>query len=821
MKKYLWFFCLIFCFLALFQGVSSAISISASPSPASAGQSVTFTVSSSYMIFGSPPNCTIEINFGDGSSWRNLSTCTTSNCVKTISHTYTTAGQYTITARSVSGCAPPPYSPDPATTSLTVRCPSLSITSPSTLPQGTLVTAYTYQIQSSGGVTPYAFSITSGALPQGLSMSNSGLISGTPTASGTYNFTVTCTDACPLGDQSQNKSFSISITCPQLNMTSVPALPAGTTGQAYSHQLQSSGGQQPVSFALTAGSLPPGLNLGSSGLISGTPSSAGTYNFTITATDTCTAGIQTAQSSFSINISPAPCPALTIVSPVTLPAGTVTQAFSYQILTSGGQSPVNFTLSSGSLPPGLSLTPTGLISGTPSAAGTSNFSITATDVCPAGAQITQKAFAININPAPCAPLNITSPSILTSGTAGQVYNYQVQATGGQPPVLFELTGGSLPPGLSLSSTGLISGMPSATGTNNFTITATDVCAAGVQSVSRTFSIIISGDVKATVSPSSSRITRNLAWTQNIFYRFSSDSTATITLNSSGGSFRANNTMIGEINTPLTATITNGAGNVSEVLNVPVAISQRAEQAGTSRIIYTRTFTNGTLSVDAQTEIIVTSGAASDFKITRLQLYFENQRAEITVKRNQPLLKAFADIRLSGSGLLTGYWEVDGRVLQYVNRHLVYGNSITLVSPNVPSLPTFSPGTHIVRFVITQPSEDIPVPEAIYFVTAEESEEVRMIGLTMPEDNTEITYSPITFDWQNVKWATTYLIVFSGQNDEKPIFSAYTKDPSYRIPPFILNSLFMPEGAYHWRVKGYDAAGDIIGESPVYGFSFSE
>lgn len=822
MKKYLLFFCLIFCFCHGFQGDSEAMTVTASPSSATVGQSVTITVSSSYPAGMFSPNCTLEVNFGDGSGWSSLSACTTLSCVRTITHVYATPGVFTITAQGKSGaCIPAPNPPYPGVTTLTIQCTSISITSSSTLPQGLLNTAYSYQVQASGGVAPYAFSITGGSLPPGLSMSTAGMVSGTPSASGTYNFTVTCIDNCPTGTQSRNKSFTILITCPLLNLTAPSVLPSGTAGQTYTYQFQSTGGEQPVTFSLTAGSLPAGLSISAAGLISGTPTTMGSNNFTITSTDSCTAGVQTAQNAFTIGINPAPCPAINITSPSALPSGTSGQAFTYQILATGGQVPVSFALTAGTLPTGLNLSASGLISGTPVTTGTSNFTITATDSCAAGAQTAQGAFVIGINPAPCSPLSITSSSVLPSATPGQAYAHQILTTGGQTPITFILASGSLPPGLSMGTSGLIAGNSTAAGTYNFTISVTDSCAAGIQQVQRAFSIVVSGDIKVTTSPSSSRITRNTAWTQNIFYTFSSSSTAAITLTSGKGIFTANNTAIGETNTPLNAIVTNGVGNVSEVLNVPVAISERAKQAGTSRVIYTRTFTDGILSVTAQIEIIVTTGAASDFSITRLQLYFENQRAEITVKRNQTDLKTFADIRFSGSGLLTGYWEVDGRILENVNQHLVYGNSITLISPKVPSLPTFSPGTHLVRFVITQPSENIPIPQALYFVTAEKSGDIRSIDLIMPEDNAEIGYSPVTLDWQNVKWAETYLIVFLGKTDEKPIFSAYTKNHTYQIPPFILHSLFTPDGTYQWRVKGYDAAGDIIGESVLYGFAFSK
>ena len=189
-------------------------------------------------------------------------------------------------------------------------CPPLSITS-STLSQGTQGQAYSYQLQTSGGWTPISFSLAGGSLPPGLNLNSGGVISGTPTASGTYTFVVKAIDSCPPfdgGPQWVQKSFSLTINpqqqqCPALSITSPSLLPAGTVGQAYTYQIQTSGGQPPITFQKIAGSLPPGLNLSSSGVISGTPTAAGTYyTFNVKATDTCQAGTQTEKKFFYLTI---------------------------------------------------------------------------------------------------------------------------------------------------------------------------------------------------------------------------------------------------------------------------------------------------------------------------------------------------------------------------------------------------------------------------------------------------------------------------------------------------------------------------------------
>lgn len=151
--------------------------------------------------------------------------------------------------------------------------------SPTSLPEGQTGSAYSQTLAASGGTGPYTFALTSGALPVGLSLSSAGVISGTPTATGTTSFTVTATDSL-----SATGSWSYTLTIVTLTVT--PAtLPNASKDSAYSETLTASGGAAPYTFTLTSGTLPGGLTLSSSGLISGTPTDLGSSTFTVTVTD--------------------------------------------------------------------------------------------------------------------------------------------------------------------------------------------------------------------------------------------------------------------------------------------------------------------------------------------------------------------------------------------------------------------------------------------------------------------------------------------------------------------------------------------------------
>ncbi|MEW6374316.1 MAG: hypothetical protein AB1502_00810, partial [Thermodesulfobacteriota bacterium] len=328
------------------------------------------------------------------------------------------------------------------------------------------------------------------------------------------------------------------------------------------------------------------------------------------------------------------------------------------------------------------------------------------------------------------------------------------------------------------------------------------------------------------SPSSITIPRGLQSARSITFNVTTPLGLGCTLvTSTVGEFRSGNTLLGSVNTTLTIPITGTSGNATETILIPIRVIKMAEQLNVNRFQYRRTF-NFTCNVPvgpqtATVQVSVTGEATAEFSITRLQLYFENHRAEITVKRNQPALKAYADIRFVGSGLLRGYWEVDGRILSHVITHLVYGRSITLESPEIPPLPTFITGTHIVRFIITNPIHTVTPPEAIYFVTAEEFRERLPIRLVYPKDKSEMDYSPITFKWEERERKSVYLVEFLEEGDEKPIFSAYAKALEYTLPEPVLKGIFTPGKKYSWRVKGFDADNNIVGESALFQFTFKE
>jgi hypothetical protein len=233
-----------------------------------------------------------------------------------------------------------------ATVCSAIVCPAITL-SPATLPAGTVGTAYSQLLSASGGTGAYTFALAAGSsLPSGLTLTTGGLLSGTLMAAGSFNFTINATDVngC-LG----SNAFSLTATCPGITVT--PAtLTQGTVGAAYNQTLAANGGSAPYTFALANGSaLPSGLTLSSGGALTGIPLVAGSFNFTVNATDSkgCAGS-----AAFALTLV---CPALT-VSPATLPQGTVGANYNQTLSGVGGAGPYSFALANGSaLPNGLTL----------------------------------------------------------------------------------------------------------------------------------------------------------------------------------------------------------------------------------------------------------------------------------------------------------------------------------------------------------------------------------------------------------------------------------------------------------------------------------
>ncbi len=265
--------------------------------------------------------------------------------------------------------------------------------------------AYQATLTASGGSAPYLWSLSSGTLPAGLSLTSAtGEIAGSASKTGSFSFTVQVQDSSsPLKTATHGYTIGVSKPGSSLSITT-SNIPSATMGTAYTVAFAASGGSSPYTWSINSGSLPSGLSLGSStGVLGGTPAQQGTSNFTIEVTDSAQ---QTAQAAFSIAVSKSGSSGSTLsITTSSIPGGSVGTAYGTTFIVSGGSSPYTWSVISGSLPSGLSLgSSTGVLAGTPTQQGTSNFAVAVTD---STQQTAQAAFSIVIS----APGTTPTPGV--------------------------------------------------------------------------------------------------------------------------------------------------------------------------------------------------------------------------------------------------------------------------------------------------------------------------------------------------------------------------------------------------------------------------
>ncbi len=256
-----------------------------------------------------------------------------------------------------------------ATRALSIRVDATALSVPAqTLPAATVESAYRATLTAAGGVAPLTWAVTAGALPDGLTLATSGVVSGTATAPADATFTVTVTDAVGTRASAQ---LTLRSAYPAFSV-GAQSLLSPMAGQPYSGQLRATGGGSPVTWAVTAGTLPDGISLAPDGALSGTATTEGDSTFTVEATDKFG---QRATREIRLTVVPNALEVLT----TELPRGRVGTAVSTTLDVRGGRAPYTWTRTSGSLPAGLTLGTDGALTGTPTNAGSGSFAVEVRD----------------------------------------------------------------------------------------------------------------------------------------------------------------------------------------------------------------------------------------------------------------------------------------------------------------------------------------------------------------------------------------------------------------------------------------------------------
>ncbi|WP_370249479.1 putative Ig domain-containing protein [Nocardioides sp.] len=318
---------------------------------------------------------------------------------------------------------------------------------------GRVGTPFTYTPTVAGAPAPTI--TTTSALPPGVTLDpGTGALTGTPTAAGTFPVTLSASNA------SGTATLDVTLTVEEIPVPPTltgPGTATGTVGSPFTYTPTSLAGTPAPHVQVQSGTLPPGLSVAdATGIISGTPTTAGTFAVTLVAING-----QTPSATLPITLTIEPAPAAPTISGAATANAAVGVPFTYTPTVGGHPAPTVTTTSA--LPPGLTLAAgTGVLSGTPTTPGTYPVTLTAANASGSA----DLGLVVTV----VRPAGITGPATAT-GTVGTPFTYTPTVTGTGP---VQVTSTALPPGLSLSpSTGTISGTPSRAGTTSLTLTASN------------------------------------------------------------------------------------------------------------------------------------------------------------------------------------------------------------------------------------------------------------------------------------------------------------------------------------------------------------
>lgn len=458
------------------------------------------------------------------------------------------------------------------------------------LPNGVRGRAYAASLQAEGGDGSYTWSLLEGSLPPGVALASNGTFAGTPVLPGSFALRVQVASAGYEADAW--------LTVEVFNALAVATtvLPQGVQDTSYDAQLVANGGDGSYQWSLVAGTLPAGLSMDTSGRLSGTPTALGSQAVTV---QVVSGDGQTATAAYTLVVSDQ------IASPrvatSVLADGAVGVPYTGLLEATDGDGSYTWQVIGGSLPAGVSLDPaTGVLSGTPAAAGTAVFTVRVTSASLTGTA----ALSITVVPA----LQVATAS-LPSGVENEAYAALIEASGGDGSPTFEIVSGALPAGLSLDEgTGAIQGTPTsvppappaggpqAIGTSGFTVQVSNELG---QTAQRGLSIAIHLPLAITTD-SLPDAQVSISYNQSLTASGGDGSTTWTLVSGSlpaGMSLAANGTISGAPNSAGSSTFTvqatSGDGQTDtaeltiEVTPTPPSIATNPLPNGTEGVQYTR------------------------------------------------------------------------------------------------------------------------------------------------------------------------------------------------------------------------------------------
>ncbi len=433
-----------------------------------------------------------------------------------------------------------------------------------------------------------------------------------------------------------------------------------------------------------------------------------------------------------------------------------------------------------------------------------------------------------------AKFGIPASAVPAPGEVGVLYRHQIKIDNPKVYPTYKLTAGRLPAGLKLDARGLIQGVPQKAGSYPLKIQATVMDALAVVHVDRQFTLIIKPrDPKLFVKclPNKLTVSSANAAGQNITYLFSASGSDGLKLQSSLGQFRAGNNVVGKITTPLTVAIRKSTGQTIESLHVSPSVIQTAQKLNAKRLTYTRSFQDRNRTIETLATVNISLAPANELTIRSISLTFEGKplpgrlkpaggQTKITIKANQAPPPLYAEILLNQPGTIEAFWQVDGKPVTSVKRYKASAKRIGVTYPRKQApLGKLSPGDHQIQFVIKTPVMKTRPPEATLVVQAGRYKKPGTIRLQAPQDNSELDYQALTFEWSGNDAIAAYRIEFGIAQKSKILFSAGTAKPIYALTGNEVKNHFDTGKSYTWRVIGLNAQKKIVALSPITQFVF--
>jgi len=264
-----------------------------------------------------------------------------------------------------------------------------------------------------------------------------------------------------------------------------------------------------------------------------------------------------------------------------------------------------------------------------------------------------------------------------------------------------------------------------------------------------------------------------------------------------------------VRTSLPAKLTRGAGSVTEKIAIPPMLLEAMRARGLTQVTYVRLFGEAEGSVTLEL-----AGTSAKVSVEGVELAFPGGAAEITVARRATVPHAVATVRYQGAGPLEAAWEVDGKVHAKVSRSVDALGLARFEVPELPPLPTEAPGVHQLRFVPARLARGTALPALAYRVGEDAPEAAPApLALTAPASEAALPFEEVRLAWARGR-SSVFLVDLRDCDSGAALFSAHTRETSYRLPAFGVSPYLVPGRVICWKVIGFGDDGQAIEASEV-------